>query len=66
MGDKRTYDYIITIRAVKSIDAMTADWAKIPFDVLEEMSNSIINKVSGVNRVLYDITSKPPSTIEYE
>ena len=66
MGDKRTYEYMITIRAVESIDAMTADWSKLPYDVLEEISNQIINKVSGVNRVLYDITSKPPGTIEYE
>ncbi|GAH27491.1 unnamed protein product, partial [marine sediment metagenome] len=66
MGDKRTYEYMITIRAVESIDAMTADWSKLPYNVLEEISNQIINKVSGVNRVLYDITSKPPGTIEYE
>ncbi|MHA2308806.1 MAG: glutamine-hydrolyzing GMP synthase [Candidatus Heimdallarchaeaceae archaeon] len=66
MGDKRTYEYMITIRAVESIDAMTADWSKLPYDILEEISNKIINKVSGVNRVLYDITSKPPGTIEYE
>ena len=66
MGDKRTYEYMITIRAVESIDAMTADWSKIPYEILEEISNQIINKVRGVNRVLYDITSKPPGTIEYE
>ena len=66
MGDKRTYEYMIAIRAVESIDAMTADWSKLPYHVLEEISNQIINKVNGVNRILYDITSKPPGTIEYE
>ncbi|MHA1667388.1 MAG: glutamine-hydrolyzing GMP synthase [Candidatus Heimdallarchaeaceae archaeon] len=66
MGDKRTYEYMLTIRAVESIDAMTADWSKLPYSVLEEISNKIVNKVSRVNRVLYDITSKPPGTIEYE
>jgi GMP synthase (glutamine-hydrolysing) len=66
MGDKRTYEYIVTIRAVESIDAMTADWAKIEYSILEEISNQIVNKVQGINRVLYDITSKPPGTIEYE
>ncbi|UJG44952.1 MAG: glutamine-hydrolyzing GMP synthase [Candidatus Heimdallarchaeum endolithica] len=66
MGDERTYEWMIAIRAVESIDAMTADWAKLPYDVLEEISNQIINKVKGVNRVLFDITSKPPGTIEYE
>ena len=66
MGDKRTYEYMLSIRAVESIDAMTADWSKIPYNILEDISNQIVNKVSGVNRVLYDITSKPPGTIEYE
>ncbi len=66
MGDKRTYEYMIAIRAVESIDAMTADWSKLPYNILEEISNQIINKVNGVNRILYDITSKPPGTIEYE
>jgi len=66
MGDKRTYEYILAIRAVESIDAMTADWARIDYDILEEISNQIVNKVHGINRVLYDITSKPPGTIEYE
>ncbi|MHA1867512.1 MAG: GMP synthase (glutamine-hydrolyzing), partial [Candidatus Heimdallarchaeaceae archaeon] len=66
MGDERTYEWMIAIRAVESIDAMTADWAKLPYDVLEEISNQIINKVKGINRVLFDITSKPPGTIEYE
>ena len=62
----RTYEYIITLRAVTSIDAMTADWAKIPSSILEKISNRIINEVNGVNRVLFDITQKPPGTIEYE
>ncbi len=66
MGDERTYAHPIIIRAVTSEDAMTADWARIPYDVLEVMSNRIINEVDGVNRVAYDITSKPPGTIEWE
>ena len=66
MGDERTYGWPIIIRAVTSEDAMTADWARIPHDVLEAMSSRIINEVSGVNRVAYDITSKPPGTIEWE
>jgi GMP synthase (glutamine-hydrolysing) len=66
MGDERTYAYPIAIRAVSSVDAMTADWVKLPYSVLERMSNRIINEVDGVNRVLYDISSKPPSTIEWE
>ena len=66
MGDKRTYEYMLAIRAVESLDAMTADWSKLPYEVLEEISNQLINKVPGINRVLYDITSKPPGTIEYE
>ncbi len=66
MGDARTYDYIISLRAVTSADAMTADWAKIPNNILEKISNKIINEVKGVNRVVYDITQKPPGTIEYE
>jgi GMP synthase (glutamine-hydrolysing) len=66
MGDQRTYEYIATLRAVTSIDGMTADWAKIPYNVLEDISNKIVNRVKGVNRVLFDISQKPPSTIEYQ
>ena len=66
MGDERTYGWPIIIRAVTSEDAMTADWARLPYDVLERMSQRIINEVEGINRVVYDITSKPPGTIEWE
>lgn len=66
MGDSRTYDNVIAVRAVTSTDAMTANWARLPYDLLEKASNRIINEVKGVNRVVYDISSKPPSTIEWE
>ncbi len=66
MGDERTYDYTIALRGVSSIDGMTADWYKIPFDVLDKCSNRIVNECKHINRVCYDITSKPPATIEWE
>lgn len=66
MGDSRTYSYIVSLRAVDTVDFMTADWSKIPTEVLEKISSRIVNEVRGVNRVLYDITQKPPATIEYE
>ena len=66
MGDERTYEQVVALRAVNSIDGMTADWVHLPYEFLALVSNQIINKVRGVNRVVYDISSKPPATIEWE
>jgi GMP synthase (glutamine-hydrolyzing) len=66
MGDERTYERVVALRAVESVDGMTADWVDLPYKFLQKVSNDIINKVKGVNRVVYDISSKPPATIEWE
>jgi GMP synthase (glutamine-hydrolysing) len=66
MGDERTYEFTIALRAVTSVDGMTADWAHLPYEFLADVSNEIINNVKGINRVVYDISSKPPATIEWE
>ena len=66
MGDERTYEKCVVLRAVESTDGMTADWVHLPYEFMQKMSNDIINKVPGVNRVVYDISSKPPATIEWE
>ena len=66
MGDERTYDYAVALRAVNTVDFMTAEVAEIPWDVLGKVASRIVNEVSGVSRVLYDVTQKPPGTIEFE
>lgn len=66
MGDERTYEKVVALRAVESTDGMTADWVDLPYKFLQDISNKIINRVKGINRVVYDISSKPPATIEWE
>ena len=66
MGDERTYGYVLALRAVSTDDFMTAEWSRIPYDLLEKISNRVTNEVKGISRVVYDITSKPPGTIEWE
>ena len=66
MGDERTYEHVVALRAVQSVDGMTADWVPLPYEFLATVSSTIINQVKGINRVVYDISSKPPATIEWE